>query len=280
MDQATRRELDHLVAVALAEDLGDGDRTALATVPAGSTAAAVVTQKAPGVIFGLDAAKAVFSALDPAAQFTQLSEEGLWREHGPVLGVRGDARAVISGERSALNLLAHLSGVATAAASYVQAVEGTGAQILDTRKTTPGMRLLEKAAVVAGGGKNHRIGLSDAYLIKENHIEMAGGIAAAVAGARAADAELPLEVECRDLDQVDEAIAAGAERLLLDNMTATQLSDVVAHVSGRAELEASGGVTLTSVAEIAASGVQFISVGAITHSAAALDLSLIVEVER
>ena len=280
MNQATRRELDHLVAVALAEDLGDGDRTALATVPAGSTAAAVVTQKAPGVIFGIEAAKAVFSALDPAAQFTQLSEEGLWREHGPVLGVRGDARAVISGERSALNLLAHLSGVATAAASYVQAVEGTGAQILDTRKTTPGMRLLEKAAVVAGGGKNHRIGLSDAYLIKENHIEMAGGIAAAVAGARAADAELPLEVECRDLDQVDEAIATGAERLLLDNMTATQLSDVVAHVSGRAELEASGGVTLTSVAEIAASGVQFISVGAITHSAAALDLSLIVEVER
>ena len=280
MDQATRRELDHLVAVALAEDVGDGDRTALATVPAGSTAAAVVTQKAPGVIFGIEAAKAVFSALDPASQFTQLSEEGLWREHGPVLGVRGDARAVITGERSALNLLAHLSGVATAAASYVQAVEGTGAQILDTRKTTPGMRLLEKAAVVAGGGKNHRIGLWDAYLIKENHIEMAGGIAAAVAGARAADAELPLEVECRNVDQVDEAIAAGAERLLLDNMTATQLSDVVAHVSGRAELEASGGVTLTSVAEIAASGVQFISVGAITHSAAALDLSLIVEVER
>ena len=232
------------------------------------------------MIFGLEAAKAVFSALDPAAQFTQLSEEGLWREDGPVLGVRGDARAVISGERSALNLLAHLSGVATAAARYVQAVEGTGAQILDTRKTTPGMRLLEKAAVVAGGGKNHRIGLWDAYLIKENHIEMAGGITAAVAGARAADADLPLEVECCNLDQVDEAIAAGAERLLLDNMTPTELSDVVAHVSGRAELEASGGVTLTSVAEIAASGVQFISVGAITHSAAALDLSLIVEVER
>ena len=280
MDQATRRELDHLVAVALAEDVGDGDRTALATVPAGSMAAAVVTQKAPGVIFGIEAAKAVFSALDPAAQFAELSEEGLWREHGPVLGVRGDARALISGERSALNLLAHLSGVATATARYVQAVEGTGAQILDTRKTTPGMRLLEKAAVVAGGGKNHRIGLWDAYLIKENHIEMAGGIAAAVAGARAADAELPLEVECCNLDQVDEAIAAGAERLLLDNMTPTQLSDLVAHVSGRAELEASGGVTLTSVAEIAASGVQFISVGAITHSAAALDLSLIVEVER
>jgi nicotinate-nucleotide pyrophosphorylase (carboxylating) len=268
------------VAVALAEDVGDGDRTALATVPAGSTAAAVVTQKAPGVIFGIEAAKAAFSALDPAAQFTELSEEGLWREHGPVLGVRGDARALISGERSALNLLAHLSGVATATARYVQAVEGTGAQILDTRKTTPGMRLLEKAAVVAGGGKNHRIGLWDAYLIKENHIEMAGGIAAAVAGARAADAELPLEVECCNLDQVDEAIAAGAERLLLDNMTPTQLSDVVAHVSGRAELEASGGVTLTSVAEVAASGVQFISVGAITHSVAALDLSLIVEVER
>ncbi|MSX12406.1 MAG: nicotinate-nucleotide diphosphorylase (carboxylating), partial [Actinobacteria bacterium] len=200
MDQATRRELDDLVARALAEDVGDGDRTALATVPAGSTAVALITQKAPGVIFGIEAADAVFMALDSAIQFEPLTAEGVWREDGPVLSVRGDARAIISGERSALNLLAQLSGVATATARYVQAVEGTGAQILDTRKTTPGMRLLEKAAVVAGGGKNHRIGLWDAYLIKENHIAMAGGIAAAVAAARAADPELPLEVECRDPD--------------------------------------------------------------------------------
>lgn len=280
MDQATRRELEHLVAAALAEDVGDGDRTALATVPAGSTAVATVEQKAAGVIFGLDAAEAVFSSLDPASRFEPLCGEGLWRESGPVLRSVGDARALISGERSALNLLAHLSGVATAAALYVQAVEGSGAQILDTRKTTPGMRLLEKAAVVAGGGKNHRIGLWDAYLIKENHIEMAGGIAAAVAAARAADANLPLEVECRNLGEVDEAIEAGAGRLLLDNMTPAQLSEVVAHVAGAAELEASGGVTLATVAAVAASGVQFVSVGAITHSAAALDLSLTVEVER
>ena len=280
MDQATRQELDHLVAVALAEDVGDGDRTALATVPAGSAAVATVTQKAPGVIFGLSAAEAVFESVDPESRFEALCGEGLWRESGEVLRVAGDARALISGERSALNLLAHLSGVATAAARYVHAIQGTGAQILDTRKTTPGMRLLEKAAVVAGGGRNHRIGLWDAYLIKENHIEMAGGITAAVAAARAADASLPLEVECRNLDEVDEAIAAGAERLLLDNMSPAELSGAVAHVAGRAELEASGGVTLETVAEVAASGVQFVSVGAITHSAVALDLSLNVEVER
>ena len=280
MDQATRRELDHLVAVALAEDLGDGDRTALATIPSGSTAAALVTQKAPGVIFGIEAADAVFVALDSAAELEPLAPEGQWREDGPVLSVSGDANALISGERSALNLLAHLSGVATATARYVKAVEGTAAQILDTRKTTPGMRLLEKAAVVAGGGKNHRIGLWDAYLIKENHIEMAGGIAAAVAAARAADSDLPLEVECRNLGEVDEAIEAGAGRLLLDNMTPAQLGEAVAHVGGRAELEASGGITLESIAEVAASGVQFISVGAITHSVAALDLSLTVELSR
>lgn len=280
MDQATRRELDDLVARALAEDVGDGDRTALATVPAGSTAVALITQKAPGVIFGIEAADAVFMALDSAIQFEPLTAEGIWREDGPVLSVRGDARAIISGERSALNLLAQLSGVATATARYVQAVEGTGAQILDTRKTTPGMRLLEKAAVVAGGGKNHRIGLWDAYLIKENHIAMAGGIAAAVAAARAADPELPLEVECRDPDEVEQAIGAGAGRILLDNMTVAQLSEVVAQVAGRAELEASGGVTLETVADVAASGVQFVSVGAITHSAAALDLSLTVELTR
>jgi nicotinate-nucleotide pyrophosphorylase (carboxylating) len=280
MDQATRRELDQLVAVALAEDVGDGDRTTAATVPPGSTAVATITQKEPGVIFGIEAATSVFMALDEAVQFEPLTAEGDWREGGPVLSVTGDAAAIISGERSALNLLAHLSGVATATARYVEAVEGTDAQILDTRKTTPGMRLLEKAAVLAGGGRNHRIGLWDAYLIKENHIEMAGGITAAVAAARAADANLPLEVECCDLDQADEAIAAGAGRLLLDNMTPDELREAVAHVAGRAELEASGGVTLATVASVAASGVQFVSVGAITHSAAALDLSLTVEVER
>ena len=280
MDQATRLELDDLVARALAEDLGDGDRTTLATVPEGLSAKAVITQKEPGVIFGVEAAEAVFRALDSAARFQLLAEQAVWREGGPVLSIEGDARAVISGERSALNLLAHLSGVATSAARYVRAVEGTSATILDTRKTTPGMRLLEKAAVAAGGGRNHRIGLWDAFLIKENHIACAGGIAPAVAAARVAEPDLLLEVECQNLDEVDQALEAGAERLLLDNMSVLQLTDAVTHVSGRAELEASGGVTLDTVAEVAATGVQFISVGAITHSAAALDLSLTVELER
>ena len=280
MDQATRLELDDLVARALAEDLGDGDRTTLATVPEGLSAKAVITQKEPGVLFGVEAAEAVFRALDSEIDLQLLAEQAVWREGGPVLSIEGDARAVISGERSALNLLAHLSGVATSTARYVRAVEGTSATILDTRKTTPGMRLLEKAAVAAGGGRNHRIGLWDAFLIKENHIACAGGIAPAVAAARAAEPDLLLEVECQNLDEVDQALEAGAERLLLDNMSVLQLTDAVTHVAGRAELEASGGVTLDTVAEVAATGVQFISVGAITHSAAALDLSLTVELER
>ena len=280
MDQATRLELDDLVTRALAEDLGDGDQTTLATVPEGLSAKAVITQKEPGVLFGVEAAEAVFRALDSEIDLQLLAEQAVWREGGPVLSIEGDARAVISGERSALNLLAHLSGVATSAARYVRAVEGTSATILDTRKTTPGMRLLEKAAVAAGGGRNHRIGLWDAFLIKENHIACAGGIAPAVAAARAAEPDLLLEVECQNLDEVDQALEAGAERLLLDNMSVLQLTDAVTHVAGRAELEASGGVTLDTVAEVAATGVQFISVGAITHSAAALDLSLTVELER
>jgi len=278
MDQATRRQLDDVVARALAEDVGDGDRTALATIPLGSQAVALVTQKQAGVIFGLEAAQSAFAALDPDVVFEPLTEQGVWRDGGPVLRASGDARALLSAERAALNLLARLSGVATLAARYVEAVEGSGAVILDTRKTTPGMRLLEKAAVAAGGASNHRIGLWDAYLIKENHTAVAGGIAAAVNAARAADAALPLEVECRDLDEVDQALAAGVELLLLDNMTVEQLRAAVEKVDGRAALEASGGVTLDSVAEISRTGVQFVSVGAITHSAPALDLSLTVEV--
>ncbi len=278
MDQATRRQLDDVVARALAEDVGDGDRTALATIPSGSQAVALVTQKQAGVIFGLEAAQSAFAALDPDVIFEPLTEQGVWRDGGPVLRASGDARALLSAERTALNLLARLSGVATLAARYVEAVEGSGAVILDTRKTTPGMRLLEKAAVAAGGASNHRIGLWDAYLIKENHIAVAGGIAAAVNAAREADGALPLEVECRDLDEVDQALAAGAERLLLDNMSVEQLRAAVEKVDGRAALEASGGVTLDSVTEIARTGVQYVSVGAITHSAPVLDLSLTVEV--
>ena len=262
---------------ALAEDIRTGDVTTDATVPAGARARAAITQKAPGVIFGLDAAEATFRALDPEIAITRRVEEGIWREGGEVLELEGSARAILTGERTALNFLQRLSGVATMAARFVRAVEGTGATILDTRKTTPGLRALEKAAVRAGGASNHRAGLYDAILIKENHAAAAGGVAAAIALARAYAPELPLEVECRTLAEVDEALAAGATSILLDNMSPAQLRDAVSHVGGGAELEASGGVTLETVREIAATGVQFISVGALTHSAPALDLSLILE---
>jgi nicotinate-nucleotide pyrophosphorylase (carboxylating) len=270
-------DLDAIVRRALDEDVGPGDVTTRATVPPGTRARARITQKQPGVVFGLDAAEATFRALDPDAAITRLSTEGEWREGGPVLDVEGDAAALLTAERTALNFLQRLSGVATLTARYVGAIAGTGARILDTRKTTPGLRALEKAAVAAGGGTNHRAGLYDAVLIKENHAAMAGGVGAAVEAARAAAPGVPLEVECRDLAEVDEALAAGAPRLLLDNMTPARLREVVAHVDGRAELEASGGVTLETVGDIAASGVQFVSVGALTHSAPALDLSLLLE---
>jgi len=269
--------LDVVVARALAEDVGTGDVTTRATVPHGTRARARITQKEPGVVFGVQAAERVFASLDPEVTCTRLTAEGEWREGGPVLDAEGSAAALLTGERTALNLLGRLSGVATTTARYVEAVRGTGARILDTRKTTPGLRLLEKAAVAAGGGTNHRVGLFDAILIKENHAAMAGGVGAAVRAAREAAPDLPLEVECRSAAEVDEALAAGARRLLLDNMDPTQLRAIVARVGGAAELEASGGVRLETVREIAGTGVDYVSVGALTHSAATLDLSLILE---
>ncbi len=274
-------ELSELVERALREDVGAGDVTTIATVAPDTRARALITQKAPGVIFGADAAEAVFTRLDPDAEFELLVAEGLWREDGgPVLAVSGLARALLTGERTALNFLAHLSGVATMAARAARAVEGAGARVLDTRKTTPGMRSLEKAAVAAGGASNHRAGLYDAILIKENHIAAAGGIAAAVERARAASPELAatIEVEVHDPREIAQALDVGAPRLLLDNMDDDQLRAAVAQVAGRAELEASGGVTLQTLAERAQTGVDWVSMGALTHSAPALDLSLILEV--
>jgi nicotinate-nucleotide pyrophosphorylase (carboxylating) len=270
-------DLDPIVDRALEEDVGPGDVTTRATVPADARARARITQKQPGVLFGIDVAEATFRRLDPNVRFERLAAEGEWREGGPVLDVEGAAGALLTAERTALNFLQRLSGVATHTARHVRAIEGTGARVLDTRKTTPGLRALEKAAVAAGGGTNHRAGLYDAILIKENHAAMAGGVAAAVEAARAAAPDVPLEVECRTLEEVDEALRAGAPRLLLDNMTPAQLRDVVVHVDGRAELEASGGVTLGTIRELAATGVEFVSVGALTHSAPALDLSLLLE---
>ena len=270
-------ELEPLVRRALAEDLGSGDLTTQATVPHGTRALARVTQKQPGVVFGIDAAELTFGVLDPGARFERLAEEGVWREGGPVFDVEGSAAALLSAERTALNLLQRLSGVATLTARYVEAVRGTRAQVLDTRKTTPGLRLLEKAAVAAGGGTNHRVGLFDAILIKENHAAIAGGVGEAVRMARAAAPDVPLEVECRSDAEVDEALAAGARRLLLDNMTPAQMRAIVERVGDRAELEASGGIDLETIRDVAETGVHFISVGALTHSAPSLDLSLLLE---
>ncbi|MGO9883461.1 MAG: carboxylating nicotinate-nucleotide diphosphorylase [Solirubrobacteraceae bacterium] len=268
-------QLEQTVARALAEDLGDGDVTTAATVPEKARASALITQKAPGVVFGLDAAERTFRALDPEVAVERLVHEGVWRERGEVLRLQGQARALLSAERTALNFLQRLSGVATMAARCVAAVDGTGARILDTRKTTPGLRTLEKAAVAAGGATNHRAGLYDAVLIKENHATIAGGVGKAVALALERAPGMTVEVECRSLDEVDEALAAGAPMLLLDNMNPEQLRVAVAHAGGRAKLEASGGVTLETLRAVASTGVDFVSVGALTHSAPALDLSLI-----
>jgi nicotinate-nucleotide pyrophosphorylase (carboxylating) len=270
-----------LVRSALEEDIGAGDVTTAATVPESARARALIMQKAAGVIYGLKAAELVFLALDPDARAEPLVGEGQWRDDGgPVMSVEGRARALLSAERTALNFLAHLSGVATMSALAARAVRGTGARVLDTRKTTPGLRALEKAAVAAGGASNHRAGLDDAILIKENHIAAAGGIAQAIARARELAPELAgtLEVEVRDSEEIEAALAAGAPRLLLDNMDERQLRAAVAQVGGRASLEASGGVTLETLKGRAQTGVEWISMGALTHSAPALDLSLILEV--
>jgi nicotinate-nucleotide pyrophosphorylase (carboxylating) len=271
-----------LVRAALEEDIGAGDVTTVAIVPEQASARALITQKAPGVIYGLRAAELAFELLDPHVRCERLVGEGQWRESGgPVLSIEGRSRALLSAERTALNFLAHLSGVATLAARAASEVQDTGARVLDTRKTTPGLRALEKAAVAAGGASNHRAGLYDAILIKENHIAAAGGIAQAIERARAAAPELSgtLEVEVRDADEIAQALAAGAPRLLLDNMDEAQLRAAVAQVAGHAELEASGGATLQTLGPLARTGIEWISMGALTHSAPALDLSLIMEAQ-
>jgi nicotinate-nucleotide pyrophosphorylase (carboxylating) len=274
-------DLEELIGRALAEDVGEGDATTAATVDPGARARATITQKAPGVISGLAVAEAVFARLDPEARIERLGPEGEWREAGAgVLAVEGSARALLTAERTALNFLGRLSGIATLTAQVVGRVREAGgtAQILDTRKTTPGLRRLEKAAVAAGGGVNHRAGLYDAILIKENHSALAGGVGAAVRRALAARPDLPLTVEVRDGAEIDEALAAGAPRLLLDNMTPQQVADAVARVAGRAQLEVSGGVTPESILVYATiDGLDYISMGALTHSAPGLDLSLALE---
>ncbi len=262
------------VARWLAEDVGPGDVTTEAIVPAEARAEAVWVAKSDGVVAGLDEALEVFRALDPELEWQPQTGEGAWVEAGTEL-VRfsGRARAVLTGERTALNLAQRMSGIATAARACVQAVEGTGVRILDTRKTVPGLRDLDKKAVAIGGGGNHRIGLYDLAMIKDNHIAAAGGIAAAVAAVRAHAPGIAVEVEVTCFEELDQALAAGVEWIMLDNMPPARMAEAVRRVAGRARLEASGNVRLENIRAVAESGVDCISLGALTHSVSAFDIS-------
>jgi len=261
------------VAVALSEDVGTGDLTTQQVVPADATCTAQILVKEPGVVCGLHVADEVFHQLDPDLRYELLAADGDSVDgRTAVARLAGRAAPVLTGERTALNFLGRLSGIATLTRRFVDAVEGTGAEILDTRKTTPGLRALEKHAVECGGGRNHRFGLYDAILIKDNHLAVAGSIADAVARARGAG--VPVQVEVDTLDQLREALEAGADSILLDNMPPDTMREAVEITAGRAKLEASGGVTLDTIRAIAETGVDFISIGALTHSARALDVSL------
>jgi nicotinate-nucleotide pyrophosphorylase (carboxylating) len=265
-----------VVETALAEDVGAGDLTSEALVPSDARCRAQLLLEEPGVVCGVPVAAAVFRALDGTVRVEQPLDEGAVVSRPPAVlaEVEGPARAILTGERVALNLVGRLCGIASLTRRFAELVEGTGAAILDTRKTTPGLRVLERYAVRCGGGTNHRSGLYDAILVKENHLALAGGVAAAVAALRRTSNGLPVEVEAETLEQVREALAAGVERILLDNMPPARVAEAVSLAAGRAELEASGGVSLATVRSYAEAGVDYISVGALTHSARSLHVSL------
>ncbi len=271
-----RAYIESVVARALAEDVGSGDITTVLTVPEDAKAAATITAKARGVIAGLEVARAVFLAVEESVEFTQQCREGAGVDIGdPIAYVAGSARSILTAERVALNFLGRMSGVASVTSRYVKIVSHTSVRIVDTRKTTPGLRRLEKYAVAVGGGYNHRFGLSDGILIKDNHIAAAGGIGAAVSAAKSkAPHTLKIEVEVTNLDELREAIDTGADAVLLDNMPLDDMAEAVRIAAGRVITEASGGVSESTAAAIAETGVDIISVGALTHSVPALDLSL------
>jgi nicotinate-nucleotide pyrophosphorylase (carboxylating) len=280
VEPLSAEEIRRAVSLALAEDIGSGDVTTLATVPATARARGVVRAREPLVVAGLALAEAAFRELSPAVQVARAAKDGQRLAEGnPLLKVAGPAGALLSAERVALNFLQRLSGIATLTAQFVDAVQGTRARILDTRKTTPGWRRLEKYGVACGGGRNHRLGLFDLVLIKDNHLaalrnESSNAVTVAVERARAKYPGLKVEVEADTLEQVEQAVAAGADRVLLDNMNLVQLRLAVQRCKDRALTEASGGVTLAGVHAIAETGVDFISVGALTHSARAVDIGL------
>ncbi|HVL98072.1 MAG TPA: carboxylating nicotinate-nucleotide diphosphorylase [Egibacteraceae bacterium] len=271
--------LEDVVAIALAEDLGHGgDRTSSATVAADATARAAFVARKAGVVAGLAAAAAVFAAVDATVRFTPRVTDGAHVEAGATIAcVSGRTRSLLAGERTALNLLSHLSGVATITARYVEAVAGTGCVVRDTRKTLPGLRALQKAAVTAGGGANHRSGLHDALLVKDNHAVAVGGVGVATKAALAGADGRPVQVEVDDLDELDEALVAGARAVLLDNFGLDDLRRAVARARGEPEhvfVEASGGIDLDTVRGVAGTGVDAVAVGALTHSPRALDIGL------
>jgi nicotinate-nucleotide pyrophosphorylase (carboxylating) len=271
--ELTQADIDRVVAAALAEDVGDGDRTTAALVPEDARCRAQLLLEEPGVACGVPVAAAVFRALDPSVHVEALVAEGASVTEPPAVlaEIEGPARAVLTGERVALNIVGRLCGIASLTRRFAELVDGTGTKVLDTRKTTPGLRALEKYAVRCGGGTNHRAGLYDAVLVKENHLRIAGGIAAAVA---ALNGSRDVEVEAETLAQVREALDAGVGRILLDNMSPQEVAEAVAVAGGRAELEASGGVSLATVRAYAETGVDFVSVGALTHAARSLHVSL------
>jgi nicotinate-nucleotide pyrophosphorylase (carboxylating) len=269
--------IEPLVRAALREDLGlAGDLTTNAIVPPDAETQAHVVARKTGTIAGLNLAKLTFELIDPSLSFSAAASDGTKVEAGDTVAtVKGKAAAILTGERVALNFLGHMGGIATLTASYVAAAAGHKAQIVCTRKTTPGLRAIEKYAVRAGGGHNHRFGLDDAVLIKDNHIAIAGGVVAALRRAKRNLGHLvKIEIEIDSLDQLREALTEGADALLLDNMSPAQLTEAVKIVAGRAVTEASGGVSYENVAAIAASGVDLISIGRLTHSAPALDIGL------
>lgn len=269
-------DTQEFVTRVLAEDLGTGgDVTSKATIAPDARFTAEMNCRQAIVVAGIDLAAAFFRALDPQVEIEQVAADGDQAEHGTTLmRLEGNAQAMLAAERPALNTLQHLSGIATMTRRYVDAIAGTGAIVIDTRKTIPGLRLLEKYAVRMGGAQNHRMRLDDGMLIKDNHVAVCGGVAQAVKRAKAANTGLQVQVEVDRIDQIEPALAAGADRLLLDNMDPAKLREAVALVAGRVPLEASGGVTLETIRFLAETGVDFISVGRITQSAPAVDIGL------
>ncbi|KMZ43373.1 MULTISPECIES: carboxylating nicotinate-nucleotide diphosphorylase [Bacillales] len=271
-----KRELQRKIEEWLQEDVGFGDVTTMSTIPESEQGVGILYAKEAGIVAGLPIAEQVFATVDSTLVFEAKVEEGARVEVGQQIAeVSGSVRSILSGERLALNLMQRLSGIATKTSEYAKAVAGTKARVVDTRKTTPGLRALEKYAVRVGGGYNHRFALYDAVMIKDNHIKGAGGIAQAVAAARAAIPHtMTVEVEAESFEQVQEALAAGADTIMLDNMSLDQMVEAVQFINGRAVVEASGGVSLETIGDIAKTGVDIISVGALTHSVKAFDISL------